>query len=107
MEFSFDNRAIRQICEDENVATEKFGAVLAQKLKNRLADLWAAECVVDIPVGDPGALPDGLTYKINLSDTHRIVFGAIHSKLSKNTNGQIDWSNVSRIKLLKIEEYGP
>ncbi len=104
MEFSFDTKAIRQICEDENVATEKYGTELAQKLKNRLADLWAAESIRDILVGDPGLLPNS-TYKVNLSNTHRLVFGAIYNEVPKNATGQIDWLNVSRIKLLKIEKY--
>lgn len=104
LEIAFDKKSLRQICENEAKANHKFGEIVAQKLKARLADMLAATCVDDLVAGHPHKL-DGQPqhFVVGLCDGFYIVFCANHNTVPKLESGGVDWSKVSRIKLLKIE----
>ncbi|RRA99216.1 hypothetical protein [Larkinella rosea] len=104
MELAFGDRDIRQICEDEDTAIEKYGTFVAEALQNRLADLWAATSPKDLIVGEPTLLPDS-TFKVNLNNVYRLIFSANDRKIKNDSQGDLDWLSVSRIKILRIERW--
>ena len=103
MVISFDDKEIRTICEDSDVAHVKLGSSVAISLQTRLSELIVADTVKDLPAGDPGELND-LCYKIELSEGNRLVFCSNHVK-PPTIDGKINWAQVTRIKILKIERY--
>ena len=103
MDLAFEDRDIRRICEDKKTAIEKYGTFVAEVLQNRLADLRAATSLKDILVGEPALLIDS-TFKINLIDWYTIVFTANNRRLSYDSQGNIDWSFITRIKILSIDQ---
>lgn len=103
MELAFESRQLRDICENEAEARGKLGRTVAETLKRRLADLDAALSPRDLLVGRPRLGKDGQTMEIDLCDGHRIVFAANHPDNPATAEGVLDWENVKRIKILRIE----
>src|SRR5258708_22364381 len=56
VEIAFANKSLRQLCESERRARRSLGPRVAEKLKRRLADLRAANCVKDLVAGRPSEL---------------------------------------------------
>lgn len=106
MHFSFEKKPLRNICEKKQFGIDKLGKDVAKKLRARLFDLIAACTVNDLQAGEPSIVGDFPFdhFKINLDDNYRIIFCASHPKKYYLKNGNLDWSRVNRIKLLKIEK---
>lgn len=105
MELAFDKKSLRELCENAEKAKRKFGVRVAEKLKRRLADLRAATSVKDLVAGRPREL-EGTKYRhiaIDLCEDYRILFCANHNVIPVLESGDVDWSKVSRIKILRIE----
>jgi hypothetical protein len=105
MELAFATKSLRDICESAEKARHTLGPKVSEKLKRRLADLYAAVSVNDLIAGRPHELdgPPQRRIALELGDGHRLVFSANHVVLPKLESGKIDWSKVSRVKLLRIE----
>lgn len=109
LEIAFAEKSDRQLCENEAIAVRKLGAKLADKLKRRLADLRAATSVKDIVAGKPQVLFGKHKHQIavELCDGYCLLFCANHNVNPLLESDEIDWSRVSRIKILRIENlYG-
>lgn len=103
MELAFESQALRSICEDEDRARQELDPSVAEMLKHRLADLRAAKTPKDLLVGHPRLDESGNWMIVDLSGASRIVFKANHVKNPTGKNGELDWSRVNRIKILRIE----
>ena len=81
------------------------GSEAAEMLKHRIADLRAAITINDLVVGSPRVLANtsGLYMSINLRDGQKLIFCANHVENPTCDTGDVDWSRVSRIKILRIE----
>ncbi len=101
MIISFENKELRSICENESKAQTKLGLNVAMKLKNRLSDLLAASSVNDLLTGYPTKIDDDL-YKVNLAENYFLLFSSNHTKNPLLESGEINWDEVSRIKILDI-----
>jgi proteic killer suppression protein len=109
LEIAFAEKSDRQLCENEAIAVRKLGIKVAEKLKRRLADLRAATSVKDIVAGKPQALFEKYKHQIavELCDGYRLIFCSNHNTNPLLESDEIDWSRVSRIKILRIEcHYG-
>ena len=102
MELAFDDKSLRTLCESEAPARRELGLEVAEVLKRRLADLCAATSVKDLVAGQPREL-DAAHMAVDLCDGHRIVFCANHSSNPMTETGDLDWSKVNRVKVLRIE----
>lgn len=106
MEFAFDNRELRAVCENRRKAEAKFGAYIAQLLFDRLADLRAADSISDLIVGNPQAFDDleGLSIlRIELANNYVVILHPNHVELPKDKKGLLNWKTVTRLKIMKIE----
>jgi hypothetical protein len=81
------------------------GEKVARRLKARLADFRAIDYVSEIPAGRPEEITGSASavISVELCDGFRIAFGANHNPPSVREGGGMDWSKVSRIKILSIE----
>lgn len=107
LEIAFAEKSNRLLCENEAIAERKLGKRVAEKLKRRLADLRAATCVKDIVVGKPREL-DGKHHQqiaLEVCEGYGLIFCANHIVNPLLESGGIDWSRVSRIKILRIENH--
>lgn len=104
LELAFATKSLRQLCENEARAKRDLGGTVAEKLKRRLADLRAAECVKDLIAGRPHEV-EGATHRhfaVSLCEGARIVFCANHNTIPLEKSGGVDWSKVSRVKILEV-----
>ncbi len=105
MEIAFETQSLRQLCESETKAQRDLGVRIANDLKRRLADLRAATSVKDLVAGQPREL-DGTRsryFAVDLCEGYHIVFCANHTTVPELESGGVDWSRVSRVKILEIE----
>jgi hypothetical protein len=104
LEISFDNKEIRALCEFDEKAKAHYGNEIALHLRIRLADLRAASNIYDVLIGHPEELDHGanFSYKVDLCDGYLLIFSANHISKPLLENGNLDWSQVRRIKILKI-----
>jgi proteic killer suppression protein len=105
LELAFDTKSLRDLCEKEEKARRELAPDVAQKLKHRLADLRAADSVEDLVAGRPRETESANPgyFVIDLTDGSRLAFCANHRNVPLLTSGGVDWSRVSRIKILRIE----
>lgn len=106
MLISFNNKKIRAICEEEEIAFEEFSEQVVVKLQDRLADIAAANNVLDIIIGNPIEIKiDNIScYKVDLTSNYILTFTANNTNIPKLENGNVDWSKVNRVKILEIKE---
>jgi proteic killer suppression protein len=104
LELAFANKSLRELCESEAQADRHLGPTIAQKLRRRLSDLRAARNVKDLVAGRPRELAGGRRgcVGVQLSSESRLVFCANHTVLPVLETGDVDWSKVSRVKILSI-----
>lgn len=103
MDISFETKALRDICEDQDRALLEFGSAVSSDLQACLADLVAVATVTEIPTGNPGPIDDpAQSYKVELSNGYRVVFCANHVRPPFTESGELDWPSVRRIKILEI-----
>ena len=105
MELAFATKSLREVCESAAKAKLRLGPKVVEKLSRRLADLRAAVSVSDLIAGRPHELEVARQRRIalDLGEGYRMTFCANHAVLPKLKLGKIDWSKVSRVKILRIE----
>lgn len=105
LELAFSTQELRTLCEGEAAADRRLGAATGAALRRRLADLRAAADMAEFMelVGDcakRGPTKDQLV--TDLVDGAILVLGPNHVNTPRTTSGGIDWSQVSRVKILRI-----
>lgn len=100
LELAFNTKSLLIICQRREEAAATFGEIVAVKLFHRLADLRAADSPVDLPAGNPRA--NDSYYEIDVVDGTTIVFIPNHQSTPILSDGNIDWEDVFRIKILSI-----
>jgi hypothetical protein len=103
LELAFESKELRDICESEAESKRVLGDDVAEMLRHRLADLDAATSPKDLLAGRPRLAEDGQSMIIDLCEGHRIVFTANHPDNPTTPGGDLDWTKVRRIRILRIE----
>lgn len=103
MVISFNDDDIRTICEDMDIAQSQLGLPAAHILQTRLSEMVVAETVEELPMGKP-ANADNSYLKIELAEGYRLIFCSSHVK-TPMIDDKVNWAEVKRIKILKIEKY--
>jgi hypothetical protein len=105
LELAFSTKALRAVCESEERAVRRLGVDCANVLKRRLADLRAAANASDLVAGNPRRAPGPKEeLMLDLADGYAVILAVNHATVPRLDSGVIDWSSVSRIKLLRIEK---
>jgi len=94
--------ALRDICESEEEARRELGAKVAAGLKRRLSDFQAIDSFNDLPTAHPKRNSNSCIFP--LPDGWQLVVTAGHSSNPMLPSGRIDWSRVSRIRIVRIEK---
>ena len=105
VEIAFAKKSLRQLCESERTARRSLGTRVAERLKRRLADLRAANCVKDLVAGRPRELRGDRAGQIavQLGESFQLIFSANHSVPPLLDGVRVDWSRVNRLKIISIE----
>src|SRR4051812_2491142 len=75
---AFETLGLRTLCECQSKAERALGIRPAARLRERLADIRAAEAVTDLVAGRPRELRGGRQrrYAVDLANRYRLVFCA-------------------------------
>jgi hypothetical protein len=100
---AFENKDLRMVCENESIAKENYGST---KLQDRLADIFAATTVRDLPVGNPveteyETLP---AFKIEIEAGLLLFISPNHVAIPCLQDGHVAWDKVSRVKIIAIQK---
>ncbi len=110
MEIVFQTSRLQSECNDSKKAVRRFGSEVAKRLRQRLDDLHAAATLEDI-----GTLPPARCEElkgdrkgqlsVRLPGALRLVFEPAHNPVPRRDDGGLDWSQVTAIRILAIEDY--
>ena len=105
VEIAFAKKSLRRLCENERAARRSLGASIAARLKRRLADLRAANCVTDLVAGRPRELQSAQPGQmaVDLGKRFQLIFSANHGHDPLMDGVGVNWSKVNRVKILSIE----
>lgn len=104
MELSFATAQLRSLCESRRRARKLLGIEAAALLAQLLADAEACKSVTELIELLQGqvAPADGDQWRTMLTKHCRVVFGCGHVTAPRTKAGAVDWSKVSRIRILEI-----
>lgn len=102
VEIAFQDKHLRDVCENEEIALQHYSLATVQFLKSRLSDLRAAEIIAEVIAVTPTI--DGDRLILDLCPNFRIIFLANHTSNPIDKNGIVDWTRILRIKAICIEE---
>ncbi len=102
---AFQTKALRETCERAEVAEGQFSAAVAMAMRRRIADVEAAQSVLDLPVGNPRLEGPEQSPRlvVDLAEGARLVFVDNHPGRSTAGIHLADWRDVTRLKLIAIE----
>ena len=108
MEIVFRTGKLRKQCTDSKGMVRTFGPKQARRLRQRLDDLRAADCLEVMRVL-PGRCHElkadrKLQLSIDLEHPHRLVFEPAHEELPRKEDGGLDWRLVTAIRILEITD---
>ena len=109
MEIKFHTKKLQKACCSAKAMRAEWGPRMAKRLKQRLADLEAAETleVMRYLSGRCHELKGDLSGQLAVDLVHpkRLVFEPDHDPIPKKPDGGLDWQRVTAITVLTIYDY--
>jgi len=105
MEIAFRTKALRTLCLNKEAMDDRYGAENAARLRVWLADLRAAQSIGDAPLLHLAPLLGNLGDEaiMTIGAGLNAIVRANHQRPPKLANGDVDWLNVERLLIQKIE----
>lgn len=103
MEIAFADRTLRAVCEDGDVAVLGIDADVSEPLRDRLADLRAADSVLGLPgvevvmADDPAPMA-----RIAIAPGFVLLAKPNHRQPPLAQDGRVDWGRVRRLQIVGI-----
>lgn len=110
LEITFDTKQLAKLCNSSKEMRAGLGKRNADKLKQRLNELAAAETLEDMR-HLPGPRCHELTGKlkgklaVDLVHPYRLVFSPDHDPVPTRTDGGLNWAEVTGIRIDAIVDY--
>jgi proteic killer suppression protein len=110
VEITFTSRKLQKDCNSEKEMRRRFGKLLADRLQQRLAELKAADTLEDIhrlPPARCHELSQDRKGQLAVDVVHpkRLIFKPDHNPVPRKPDGGLDWSHVTRIRVIEIIDY--
>lgn len=103
MDLAYEDEQLRTLCIKRGRAIAVLGPKIAHELNKRVADVRAAETALDLLVG--ARVVDDVGYEgmhVSLTDGFELILVANHVQNPTTAPGKIDWTKVTRVKVLEI-----
>ncbi|RQV95360.1 killer suppression protein [bacterium] len=108
MKIIFRDRSFNNECNNFKLLRKHQGELRAKKIRQRLDDLSAAECLEDMKTlpGRCHELKGDRHKQISLDFDHpwRLIFTPVDDPPVCKPDGGIDWKNVKAIEIIGIED---
>ena len=109
MDVFFRTKQVQKVCSRDKEMQRELGKACAKKLKQRLAELQAAEVLADISHLPPPRLHE-LTgrekeqFSVDLQHPYRLLFIAADEPVPRKDDGGIDLANVKSVEIIAIRD---
>ena len=110
MEIRFSSRKMQSICNSAKAMRKALGARVAEKLQQKLTELDGADTLDDVRRLPPARCHDlGQNRKgqlaVDLTRSKRLIFVPDHNPAPTKSDGGLDWTCVTRVKVIEIVDY--
>jgi proteic killer suppression protein len=108
LDITFQSSSLRKKLTKEKKRRKTYGSSCSKKIKRRLDDLKAAECLQDfrhLP-GRCHELKGDLKGVLSLDVDHpyRMLFVPNHDPVPEKEDGGLDWTQVTAVEIIGIED---
>ena len=112
MDISFKNKRLEKSFNEGPQLVKIHGKLRAKKIRIRLTELRAAQSLMDFwPPKSPPSRCHELTegkrsgqLSVDLNHPYRLIFIPDHDLIPRHDDGGLDWSQVTAIKILGVED---
>ena len=110
MDISYNDKKLREICNDERSLIKKFGKQIAEKIIMRLNEFASAENLSEIPVSPPPRRHELAgerkgQFAVDLKHPYRLIFIPANDPLPIKSDGGVDLTKISKIEILEVIDY--
>lgn len=110
MDILFQDRKLGKICNDQSQLVRKYGSIRAKLLKRRLDDFRAAEnleVMRRLPQTRCHELKGNRegTLAVDLDHPYRLIFEPANDPIPRKSDGGLNWTEVTAIRVLTVEDY--
>ena len=112
MDITFVNKKLEKAFNEGALLDKKHGKLRANKIRIRMKEFRAAESLMDFwPPKSPPSRCHELTggqragqLSVDLDHPYRLIFIPDHDPVPTRKDGGLDWSKVTTIKILGVED---
>ena len=109
MDIFFRSRKLKRVCEDPKAMREKLGQNRAKKLRQRMAELKAADVLADISHLPPPRLHELIgqqkgMFSVDVAHPYRLLFIPADDPVPTKADGGIDLKAVESIEIVGIAD---
>lgn len=110
MEIEFSSAKLAKVCNSEKESIREWGDQNARKIRQRLAELYAAETLADVSKLPPLRCHElkgnrAGQFAVDAKHPYRLIFQPAHNPVPRSKDGGIDLKKVVRIRVLEVEDY--
>ena len=110
MEVLFQDRKLEKVCGERSRLTRKYGVKCAMLLRQRLDDLGDAknlEAMREVSQARCHELKGNRagTLAVDLRHPYRLIFEPVGDPIPKKADGGLDWTKVTKVRILAVEDY--
>lgn len=108
MRVFFRTQKLRKVCSNEREMQRGLGQRMAQRLKQRMAELNAADVLADISHLPPPRLhelknQDGV-FSVDLAHPYRLLLIPANEPIPRKEDGGIETKQVNEVEIIDIED---
>jgi|SRR3990170_5771488 len=105
----FKTAKLEKECNNENLMVRRFGTNRTRLLKRRITELAAANVLEDLrnlPQTRCHELKGNLKgyLSVDLDHPYRLIFEPANNLLPKKPDGGLDWTKVTEIRIIGVED---
>jgi plasmid maintenance system killer protein len=106
----FQDRKLEKACNNQSLLIRKYGPVCAKLLRRRLDEFRAAdnlEVLRSLPQVRCHELKGNRegTLAVDLDHPYRLIFEPANNPIPRKSDGGLDWTKVTAIRVLTVEDY--
>ncbi len=110
MDILFQDRKLEKACNNQSLLIRKYGPVCAKLLRRRLDEFRAAdnlEVLRSLPQVRCHELKGNRegTLAVDLDHPYRLIFEPTNNPIPRKSDGGLDWTKVTAIRVLTVEDY--
>jgi proteic killer suppression protein len=108
MVVSYHTNKLRKVCNEEKAGIKAMGAECARKLRQRLAELAAAEALADISHLPPSRCHEltnrGGVFSVDLQHPYRLLLIPANEPVPRKPDGGLDLNQITAVEITGIED---